>query len=143
MNLELLKAYALAMLMTPYEFGGDDPMSGFDCSGFVCELLRSSGLVPYNFRTNAQGLYNLLRPTAHVAPPSLGAIAFFGKGPNEITHVAFCLDETTMVEAGGGNSTTVSEVVASGQNAFVRLRPTRFRKDFLFTVMPQYGKAGL
>lgn len=138
MNLELLKAYALAMLMTPYEYGGDDPMSGFDCSGMVCELLRAAGVVPFNFRTNAQGLFNLLKSTSAATLPTLGAIAFFGKSVNEITHVAFCLDATTMIEAGGGNSTTVSEVIASGQNAFVRLRPSRFRKDFLFAVMPKY-----
>ncbi len=138
MNLELLKVYALSFIGTPYNFGGDDPMSGFDCSGLTCELLRAASLVPYNFRTNAQGLFNLLKPIATVSAPALGAIAFFGKGPNEIVHVAFCLDAETMIEAGGGDSTTASEAIASKQNAFVRLRPTRFRRDFLFTIMPKY-----
>jgi hypothetical protein len=82
----------------------------------------------------------LLKPIAHACPPSLGAIAFFGKSPTQITHVAFCVDTVTMVEAGGGDSSTIGNEVASMQNAFVRLRPTRFRKDFLFSVMPLYIK---
>ena len=35
---------ALAYLGTPYVWGGDDP-SGFDCSGFVIECLKSAGLL--------------------------------------------------------------------------------------------------
>lgn len=139
MNLDLLKAYALSFLATPYFWGGDDPMSGFDCSGFVSELLRASGVVPHNFRTNAQGLFNFLKSKASATQPQLGAIAFFGKSVNEISHVGFCLDGVTMIEAGGGGSSTTDEAAASIQNAFVRLRPTRFRKDFLFAVMPIYG----
>ncbi len=138
MNLALLEKYAHAFIGLRYSFGGDDPLSGFDCSGLVCELLRAAGILPYKFRTNAQGLFTLLKPSAMACTPQLGAIAFFGKTPNTITHVAFCLDDTTMVEAGGGDSNTQSEEVASAQNAFVRMRPTRFRKDFLFTVMPKY-----
>lgn len=130
--------YALSFLGIGYYWGGDDPLSGFDCSGFVSELLRAAGVVPYNFRTNAQGLFNLLKSTSSAVPPALGAIAFFGKSVNEITHVAFCLDSVTMIEAGGGGSATIDDAVASKANAFVRLRPTRFRKDFLFAVMPKY-----
>lgn len=138
MNLELLKVYALSFIGTGYYWGGDDPLSGFDCSGFVSELLRASGVVPHNFRTNAQGLFTMLKSKAMPTQPCLGAVAFFGKSVNEISHVGFCLDSVTMIEAGGGNSATIGEEVASMQNAFVRLRPTRFRKDFLFAVMPQY-----
>jgi lipoprotein Spr len=141
MNLELLKLYALSLIGTPYFFGGDDPMSGFDCSGLVSEMLRAAGLVPYNFRTNAQGLFNEFKSKATPTLPALGAIAFFGKSVSEITHVAFCLDSFTMVEAGGGDSSTTTDAVASKQNAFVRLRPVKFRKDFLLTIMPNYTKS--
>lgn len=138
MNLDLLKLYALAFLGKPYFWGGDDPISGFDCSGFVSELLRAAGVVPYNFRTNAQGLFNHLKSISSAVQPQLGAVAFFGKNVNEITHIGFCLDSTIMVEAGGGGSATIDGEIASQQNAFVRLRPIRFRKDFLFAVMPKY-----
>jgi hypothetical protein len=137
-NAELLRQYIYSLVGRPYAYGGDDPVSGFDCSGFVCELLRASGVVPYSFRANAQGLFNLLKPISKVSPPTFGAIAFYGKSPVEIVHVAFCLNSLTMVEAGGGNSTTLDLAVASEQNAFVRLRPTRFRKDFLFSILPPY-----
>jgi len=35
---------ALSYLGTPYVWGGDDP-SGFDCSGFVIECLKSAGIL--------------------------------------------------------------------------------------------------
>ena len=38
-------ATALSYRGTPYVWGGDDP-SGFDCSGFVLECLKSVGLLP-------------------------------------------------------------------------------------------------
>lgn len=138
MNLELLRVYALSFFGTRYFFGGDDPVGGFDCSGFVSELLRAAGVVPYNFRTNAQGIYAALKATAPSCEPQLGAIAFYGRTPGEIIHIAFCLDGYSMVEAGGGRADTVTDAKAITDNAFVRIRPTRFRKDFLFCVMPKY-----
>lgn len=138
MNLELLKAYALCFVGTKYFFGGDDPVSGFDCSGLVSEMMRAAGVVPFNYHANAQGLYQLLKPLSSPCQPKLGAVVFFGKSFEEITHIGFCVDEHSMVEAGGGDHNTVSSDVASRQNAFVRVRPARFRKDFLGAVMPPY-----
>lgn len=136
-----MKQYAISLLGTVYFYSGDDPMSGFDCSGLACELMRAAGVVPFNFRDNAQNLFEKLKVMGHPCQPQLGALSFYGKSPREITHVGFCVDETTMIEAGGGGSGTTSDEVASRQNAFVRMRPTRFRKDFLFTIMPLYSSA--
>jgi cell wall-associated NlpC family hydrolase len=145
--LQLLKAYALSYLGTVYSFGtnpggGDDPIRGFDCSGFASELMRASGVASWNFRTNAQGVYNHLWKNQGLrVVPELGAFAFFGKEWDQIVHVAFCLDSVTMVEAGGGDSTTTTEEIAAHKNAFVRLRPVTFRKDYLGCVRPMYPKA--
>lgn len=138
MNLELLREYAMRLIGTPYFFGGDDTMSGFDCSGFVSELLRASGLESYTFRTNAQGILNALKSRGNIMPAQLGALAFYGKSPIDVDHIAFCIDEYSMIEAGGGDGTTLNLVTAIRQNAFVRIRPVRFRRDFLFTLMPEY-----
>jgi cell wall-associated NlpC family hydrolase len=138
MNLSLLKQYAISLIGTKYFYSGDDPISGFDCSGLACELMRAAGVVPYNFRNNAQGLASLMRSEGTPCHEEPGALAFYGKSLTEVSHVGFCLDDTTMVEAGGGDSTTIIDPVASRQNAFVRLRPIKYRRDFLFTVMPPY-----
>lgn len=130
----LLKAYAISLIGTPYFYGGDDPVSGFDCSGLVCELLRASGVVPWNYRTNAQGLFDEVKKKYGPVQPRLGALAFYGKSLFSIDHVAFCLDAFTILEAGGGDHTTLNLPQAIKQNAFVRMRPLRFRKDFLCTV---------
>lgn len=140
MDLQLLKTYALSLIGTPYFYGGDDPISGIDCSGLASELLRAAGLVAYNWRGNAQQIYDLLcdvHPSSGPMP-GLGAFAFFGKDGRSIVHVGFCLDHVTMIESGGGDHTTKTIEIASRQNAFVRLRPIRFRKDFFCCVTPLY-----
>ncbi len=138
MKKKILHKYAMTFIGTRYFYTGDDPISGFDCSGFVCELLRACGLVPYKFRTNAQGIYEHLKASSKSCLPEFGALMFFGKSATEISHIGFCLDSDTMIEAGGGDSETISEAVASDRNAFVRLRPVGFRKDLLFTILPNY-----
>lgn len=137
----ILRTYALSFLGKNYLFGtapggGDDPIYGFDCSGFVCEILRAAGVVPWNFRTTAQGLY--YRMSTQPDFPDLGDLAFFGESRAKISHVAFCLDSTTMVEAGGGDETTTTLDVAAKKNAFVRIRPIKYRKDFICFARPPY-----
>lgn len=135
----LLQTYALSLIGTPYFYGGDDPISGFDCSGLACELARAAGIVARNFRSNAQGLHNeLVKTGCTPIAPKLGDFSFYGPSWDKIDHVGFCLDGVTMVEAGGGDATTLDPKTASNQNAFVRLRPIRFRKDYLGIVRPTY-----
>lgn len=43
-------------LTSPYLWGGDDPLAGFDCSGLAGEYLKSIGLIPRGQRMTAQGL---------------------------------------------------------------------------------------
>lgn len=142
-TLETLIDYAKRFIGKPYLFGGDDPVYGFDCSGLACELLRLTGLVPYNFRANAQGIHDFLikLPGIHQfpSPSGAGSFVFFGKDLKSIVHVGFCIGGNFMVEAGGGDSTTTSEEVASKRNAFVKIRRVSYRKDFLVSVLPEYS----
>lgn len=140
-TLELMLDYAKRFIGKPYLFGGDDPVYGFDCSGLVCEILRAAGLVPYNFRTNAQGLYDFLLklPGSHEAPLGQeGRFVFFGKSNTEIIHVGFCLDSIFMLEAGGGDSTVTNDKAASVKNAFVKIRRISYRKDYLSAVFVEW-----
>lgn len=134
-NQVILYDYALRFVGVPYRWGGDDPMAGFDCSGLVGELLKSVGLVGRTFRENAAGLHRMYiaSPTSL---PDLGALAFFGVP--EISHVGFCLNPDLMLESGSGTAETTSLEVAERQNAFVRVRPIKSRKDFIGCFFPPY-----
>lgn len=147
MNRALLQAYALSFIGAPYRFGtapggGDDPVRGFDCSGLVSELLRASGVVSFGYRENAQGMLTRFATIETFTGPRFGDLAFYGKGVTTISHVGFCLDENTMLEAGGGDASTVTLDVASERNAFVRLRPILYRKDFVCLARPPYNFHG-
>lgn len=133
MRISDFKQVMLSYLHQTYIFGGDDPIAGFDCSGLVIELLKILGKAP-SYDTTAQGLYEFLTKTAHDDKRETGAMCFYGKSFKEITHIAIHFDETTVLEAGGGGSSTVSEAAAIKQNAYIRLRPYNARKDYLGTV---------
>ena len=134
---DILLSYAMRFVGVPYKWGGDDPLQGIDCSGFVIELLKSQGLVAKSFDANAQAIYQRYE-SSKVYKASFGALVFFGKDNTKITHVGFALDHNVMVEAGGGDSTTVNAVVAAEKNAFVKVRPILSRTDLVAMVRPKY-----
>lgn len=84
----------------PYVWGGYSP-SGFDCSGFVCYVLKESGVWDIG-RTTAQGLYN---STKRVKSPQPGDLVFWtNTNPNSsnlITHVGICIGNGKNIQAGG------------------------------------------
>lgn len=123
---------------TPYLYGGKNPLTGLDCSGLVVELLMAAGAVPFGFEANAQGIYSLLSGNDHCLDGQLGALAFFGPSVKAIDHVGFCLDEARMIEAGGGHADCITIEIAKKESAFVKVRPIRYRRDFLCVIMPNY-----
>ncbi len=114
------------MVGLPYIWGGDDPIIGFDCSGLVQELLAAVGAAPLMDHT-ADALFRLNWPKCE---PKLGAVAFYGSS-SKVSHVALCLDEETIIEAGGGGSKTLTPQDAARQNAYIRLRPLKRRNDLV------------
>lgn len=133
------KAYLLQFLNEPYRWGGDDPMGGFDCSGFTQEALAALGLDPEGDQSADALLEHFRKPGNGVLSygPShdTGYLAFYGKD-GKATHVAPFFDEHTIIEAGGGGSKTATLQDAIAQNAFVRLRPFSRRKDLICVVRP-------
>lgn len=85
----------------PYVWGGSTPSTSFDCSGYVCWVLRESGV--YNIsRTTAQGIYN---QCARVSPSQAkpGDIIFFTGTYNsggDVSHVGIYVGDGMMIHCG-------------------------------------------
>jgi cell wall-associated NlpC family hydrolase len=126
--------YAMQFVGTPYKWGGSTH-DGIDCSGLVQELLMSVGMDPAGDQT-AQVLYDYFKASPIERGP--GALVFYGKGPDSVSHVAMMIDEVRIIEAGGGGSQTLSRADAERDNAFVRVRPYNRRKDLVGIHMPRY-----
>lgn len=136
--LEIMEAYAWALVGTPYFWGGDDPMQGFDCSGVTQEILRSVGEDPPGDQ-NAQAYFDYFRTRSRQHVSELGSLAFYGKSARLISHVGFCISNLCFVEAGGGDSTTKSRERAIAQNAFVKPSPIFRRADLVMVMRPIYA----
>jgi hypothetical protein len=67
-----------------------------------------------------------------------GALVFYGRDVNSITHIAFMLDKNKIIEASGGGSRNVDRDTALKLGGFVRIRPMSMRKDVVAVLMPKY-----
>ena len=122
---------------TPYRWGGDDAVGGFDCSGLMIELLKSVGVLPQGFDATSQGLRQHF-PAVSPQDAKFGDLVFFGTSAGGATHVGLYLGSGLMLEAGGGDATTTTLERAATQNAFVRVRPVSRRTDKLGYARPAY-----
>lgn len=110
----------------PYKWGGNDPMSGFDCSGLVVEMLQSAGILDRNLDLNAHRLSENFPETEVLQP---GVLVFYDwNNDGIIDHVevvAFIDDsgEAYTIGASGGDSSTTTLNSAITNNAFVKIRP--------------------
>ena len=84
----------------PYVWGGSNPETSFDCSGFVSYVLTNSGLVNTG-RLGAQGLYNICTPVSK-ADAKPGDLIFF-KGTYDtpgVSHVGIYVGDNVMLHCG-------------------------------------------
>lgn len=126
----LMIEYSKRFLLLPYLWGGNHPAQGYDCSGFIQEVLAAVGLDPAGDQT-AQTLYNLLKQGSFKEEMGPGAILFFGASKHQITHVALQIDGFHMIEAGSGRATTRNVQDAIRDHAFIRIRPISNRSDLV------------
>lgn len=119
---EIAEHVALSFLGKPYYWGGDDPVRGFDCSGFVIEILKSVGILPRRGDWTAAGLYHTFRDHAVVDPDS-GCLVFWENSDGRVIHVEYCLGDDLAIGASGGGSRTDTEQEAIDSNAYIKIRP--------------------
>lgn len=137
MTIQMLIDYALQFVGTPYIWGGDDAIKGYDCSGFLQELLASVGFDPPGDQTAHHLQSFFLKHGERLEIPAPGALLFFGT-EEKCTHCAMALTRDLMIEAAGGGSKTTSREKAIQHNAYVRMRPIELRLDLLNIIMPNY-----
>lgn len=133
----LIIHYAMTFVGTPYKWGGSNPISGLDCSGFVQEILAAAGLDPVGDQT-AQGLYNHFIKHGKLSQKGPGALCFYGNLQSGITHITLMIDEVRCLGANGGGSKTVNAAEADKADAFIKMRPYNYRKDLVAVIMPEY-----
>ena len=119
---------AIAYLGTPYRWGGDDP-SGFDCSGFVLECLKTVGLCKEKDDFTADSLMHYFSDKQELEKPEKGALLFYLNDKKQAYHVVICLDDKYQIGASGGNSQTTDLHKAWNQNAYVKIRPVKFERN--------------
>lgn len=131
-----LVATAQSYLGTPYIWGGDDP-SGFDCSGFVLECLKSAGLVAEHADLAADQLMRTLRSSV-IEEPCEGALLFALDSDSRAIHVVICLDQWFQIGANGGTRSTTDRSDAWRDNAYVKIRPIRQVNERCRILLPDY-----
>jgi cell wall-associated NlpC family hydrolase len=141
LRVELLREVALSFLGVHYQWGGKNPLIGLDCSGLTQCILSSVGLGPSGVMT-ADSQYRYWLVHGVKAPPSLGALTFYGDDKH-IHHIGFCLDSVRMVEAAHGGKDVSSRAVAALKGAYVKVSPITRPGKPLAVLMPDYASVGL
>ncbi len=85
------------LLGLPYLWGGRTPL-GFDCSGFVQQVLAEQGI---RLPRDADDQYRAVRPLGRSSRPKIGDLVFFGPRRGRLTHVGLVLGEDRFVHAHG------------------------------------------
>ena len=83
----------------PYVWGGSNPSTSFDCSGFVSWVLNHSG---WNVgRLSAQGLYNICTPVARSNARPGDLVFFVGTYDTPgVSHVGIYVGNSMMIHCG-------------------------------------------
>ena len=117
--------YAKKFIGVEYVWGGNTADEGFDCSGYIQEVLSCVGLDPKGDQT-AQMIYDKLVDNENVVSSDvrMNSLLFFGPSVSEIKHVELALNRRQMIGASGEGRTPT-------RNGTVRVRTIESRRDLI------------
>jgi cell wall-associated NlpC family hydrolase len=124
-EIQMMTKYAWSLVGTPYKMGGNVPQDGgMDCSAVCLELMRSISKWGTD-DANCQMIWYKWGPLFGQGTSKVreGDFLLFGKSHSELTHIAYAIDETYMIEAGGTDKT-----------GMVRPRKQTWRKDLVAVI---------
>jgi len=135
---DLVMLVAKSHLGRPYLWGGDDPMAGFDCSGFVIECLKSVGILPREGDWTADNLFQKWIDKIRVIPKVGDLVFWTNSSKTKMIHIEIVFDTLfeLSIGASGGGSSTVTVQDAIEQNAYIKIRPFRTRSNLRGFINP-------
>ena len=93
---ENLIAYALQFVGGPYRYGGSNPRTGADCSGFTQYVLKNGAGVSLNRSSRGQAQQGTIINANQMRP---GDLIFYGPSVSGINHVAMYIGNGQIVHA--------------------------------------------
>ncbi|GGJ12233.1 NLP/P60 [Alicyclobacillus cellulosilyticus] len=93
-------ATAVSLIGTPYQWGGDQPQTGFDCSGFVAYVYAQNGIILPR-TSHDQATVGTPVAIRDLAPGDLIFLAdtYPNAWPNHVTHVGIYAGNGSMIES--------------------------------------------
>lgn len=88
--------YAMQFLGKPYVWGGTNPNTGADCSGFVQYVIRNSAGVSLNRTSSAQSQQGIKVNSSQMKP---GDLVFYGSSSGRVNHVAMYIGNGQVIHA--------------------------------------------
>ena len=141
MGLTIVGMLAFQYVGVHYVWGGNDPMTGLDCSGLVIRVLKDAGIMPQNTRDmTAQGIYRYLLDEKRSLKSKLAAdsIVFYGGSTENITHIGIAINKKWMIHAANGGSTVRCLEDAVKRDARVQMREINYRSDMVACLAVDY-----
>lgn len=131
-RIKIAREVAMSYIGTFYKWGGDDP-DGFDCSGFVIEILKSVGILPRKYDNTADGLFSEF-PISNIGmildepENDIGKLVYWSStSSNKKVHIEFSLGSGLSIGASGGGSRTLTHADAMRDNAYIKIRSINSR----------------
>lgn len=88
---------AIGLVGTPYRWGGNDPQSGFDCSGLVVYVFRD--VAGIQLPRTVQEISNIDEPAVHRNALVPGDLIFFNTEGRHLSHIGIYVGEGRFVHA--------------------------------------------